>query len=119
MKTEISKNRVPSKRTNFVGNTVNPRVAELLARYYLSLHDKLCRGKHGNMLAMSYEDIFHNAIVKTIQDKETTKLTTDNEILAFFEKRYRSIEMEIVRDSRLINTTDADDIQAKEAPAGE
>ncbi|RHO65992.1 hypothetical protein DW083_19900 [Parabacteroides sp. AF48-14] len=120
MKTEISKSQkqIPKKRTNFVGKTVNNRVAELLARYYLSLRDKLCKGKHGNMLAMSYEDIFHNAIVKTIQDKETTKLTTDDEILAFFEKRYRSIEMEIVRDSRLINTTDADDIQAK-APAAE
>lgn len=118
MKTEISKKRTPSKRANFVGKTVNNRVAELLARYYLSLRDKLCKGKHGNMLAMSYEDIFHNAIVKTIQDEETIKLTTDEEILEFFEKRYRSIEMEIVRDSRLINITDADNIQTK-APAAE
>lgn len=118
MKTEISKKRVPSKRTNFVGNTVNPRVAELLARYYLSLRDKLCKGKHGNMLSMSYEDIFHNAIIRTIQDEKTLKLTTDDEILQFFEKRYRSIEIEIVKDNQLIHKTDANNIQAQ-APAAE
>lgn len=93
-------------------------MAELLARYYLSLRDKLCKGKHGNMLSMSYEDIFHNAIIRTIQDEKTVNLKTDEEILQYFEKRYRSTEMEIVRDNKLISNTNADNIQT-EAPATE
>lgn len=118
MKTGTSKRRLPSNRTNFTGKAANPRVAELLARYYLSLRDKLCKGKHGNVLSMSYEDIFHTAIIWTIQDKNTIGLN-DEEILQYFEKRYRSTEMEIRRDNKLLKQTEyADDIQT-EAPETE
>lgn len=107
--------RTPSKRTNFIRpGKANPRLGELLARYYLSLQAKLCVDFDKTYLSMSYADIFHNAIVLALQDESTNDLTTDQELLDYFEKKFHTVEAEIRMDHKLLNqTTYADDLQTK------
>lgn len=116
MKGDTSVKRL-SKRTNFKkGIKPSQRVSELIARYYLELRDKLCKGKRGNFLSMSYEDIFHNAVLSVMQDSKTEQLTTDSEILASIEHKYRITEMQIIRDSLQINNIPyADNQQTSQA----
>lgn len=107
--------RNPSKRTNFVRpGKANPRLGELLARYYLSLQAKLCVNTDKTYLSMNYADIFHNAIVLALQDESTNNLTTDQELLDYFEKKFHTVEAEIRMDHKLLNQTMyADNIQTQ------
>lgn len=107
--------RIPSKRTNFVrSGKANPRLGELLARYYLSLQAKLCVNSEKVYLSMSYTDIFHNTIVLALQDDSTNNLSTDQDLLDYFEKKFHTVEAEIRMDHKLLNqTVYADNLQTE------
>lgn len=108
--------RIPSNRTNFnKERPVSERVADVLSKNYIALKARLCIGGAGNYMSMSYEDMFHNAILFTIQDAKADELTTDNQILKYFEYKYKCVVMEIIKDSYLIkNTAYADYQQTQE-----
>lgn len=97
------KKTVVYSRTNFQKGTPNQRVQEMLARYYLELKGRLCKGAKGNFMSMSYEDIFHNAILKTIQNSKASDVMTDQEIIALFEKVYASTEFQVINDYKSIH----------------
>lgn len=110
------KDRVPSNRTNFnKGRRASRRVANILSRNYLALKTQLRIRDTGNYLSMSYEDMFHNAILLTIQDDRARKLTTDKQVLKYFEYKFKCVVREIIKDSRLItNICYADNQQTEE-----
>lgn len=112
------KRRIPSSRANFlVKRPSSDRVARILSENYSILKRRLDVGSGGNYLSMSYEDMFHNAILHTIQDTKAAALSTDSQILKYFEYRYRCIVTEIIKDSQLItHITYADNQQTKENP---
>lgn len=109
------KKRIPSNRTNFdKERPVSFRVASVLSENYTTLKERLCPGDTGNFMSMTYEDMFHNAILFTIQDAKAADLTTDNQILKYFEYKYRCVVIEITKDSYLINNTEYADYQQTE-----
>lgn len=112
------KKRIPSNRANFlVKRPSSDRVARILSENYSILKRRLGVEVGGNYLSMSYEDMFHNAILYTIQDVKAAALPTESQILKYFEYRYRNIVMEITKDSQLItHITYADNKQTKEDP---
>lgn len=104
----------PKKRTNFEKGKADKRVSDLLARYYVQLYGELCKGKKGNYMSMSYEDIFHNAVLSTIQDPKAASLIADQDILDYFRRKLGIAEMQIIRDNKLLkNKIYADDKQAE------
>ncbi len=106
------KKRIPSNRTNFdARRPASARVAGILSKHYLTLKARLCVQDTGNYLSMSYEDMFHNAILFTIQDVEAEKLTTDNQVLKYFEYKFKCVVREIIKDSQLISHTHYADYQ--------
>lgn len=112
------KKRIPSNRANFLAKrTSSDRVARILSENYFVLKRRLGVGPGGNYLSMSYEDMFHNAILHVIQDTKAAHLPTDSQILKYFEYRYRCIVTEIIKDSQLVtHITYADNQQTKENP---
>lgn len=110
--------RIPSNRTSFnASRHASDWVAAILSKNYSFLKEKLCVDKTGDYLSMSYEDMFHNAILYTIQDERAAALTTENQVLKYFEYRYRWVVVEIVKDSQLIEFIPyADNKQAEEEP---
>lgn len=100
---------------------VNERVNIVLARYYLDLKAELCKGNRGNFLSMTYEDIFQNAVLWTLQDSKTKDLISDNDIIEYFKKKYKSIEKQIISDSKVLpemNKRYAKHQQAEKAEEG-
>lgn len=108
----MKKERIPSNRTNFnIRNPVSDRVARILAAHYANLKRHLGVEDSGNYLSMSYEDMFHNAILCTIQDIRAARLRTEAQVLKYFEYRYHCIVMQIIKDSQLIHYTNYADNQ--------
>lgn len=110
--------RIPSNRTSFkAGYPISEAVARVLAAHYFTLKKRLRIEAVGNYLSMSYEDMFHNAILYTIQDAKAAQLTTEDEVLEYFEHKYRSVVLGIIKDSHLINRIEyADNKQTEEDP---
>lgn len=100
----MKRRKIPSNRTNFnIRNPVSNRVARILAAHYANLKRDLGIEDSGNYMSMSYEDIFHNAILCTIQDIRAAHFRTEAQVLKYFEYRYHCIVMQIIKDSQLIH----------------
>lgn len=67
-----------------------------LARHYLELKAKYCKGTHGNYSSMSYEDIFHNSILFTINNRANV----GDDIEEYFAKRLKAVESQVISDDR-------------------
>lgn len=74
-------------------------VANILAKHYDYLKERLWICPNGNYRGRSMEDIFADTVIYVIQDKEACNLKTEAEILKHFEYRFNMIKFQVVKDS--------------------
>lgn len=74
------------------------KVLDVIARHYNELKQRLCPIAYGNYAGRSTEDIFSDTICVVIQDETTKKLKTDEEILKFFEYRFKMVSFQVIKD---------------------
>lgn len=103
------------QRNRYKKNKASTYVARIIGEHYIELHERLCRGKHGNFGSRSYEDIFSDTIIFVIQDSEAANLITPTAVIEYFIYRYNMIEYQVIKDSQqLKETAYADYLQIKE-----
>ena len=92
----------PRNRQRYKETSHSDRVASVLAKSYNTLSNEFVKGEFGNYGSMSYEDIFHEAILYVIQD-ETAFNLSEQDIIAHFKYRYNMVKFQIIQDSKLLS----------------
>lgn len=102
-------------RNRYKKNKFYPVIAGSIARNYNKLRDLCFRQVIGYFDSRSDEDIFQDTVLYVIQDEESLKCTTDEDLIRHFLHRYRMIEFQTIRDAQQLKKIPyADYIQAKE-----
>lgn len=95
----------PTRRRRHSEKPYSSRVAGIIAKNYDSLNKDLNKGKYGRFSSMSFEDIFHEAILYVIQDRKAFDLS-EQELLKHFKYRYRMVQYQIIQESKLERLVD-------------
>lgn len=112
MKLEIKLQR-PRNRQRYKDVPHSDYIASIIAKHFNMLKNDLCEGDRGNFYSMSYEDIFQETVLYTIQDKKSFDLS-EKEVIEHFKYRYNMIKFQIIQDSKSFQKIDANNLQAKE-----
>lgn len=95
----------PTRRRRHSEKPYSSRVAGVIAKNYDALNKDLNKGKYGNFSSMSFEDIFHEAILYVIQDKKAFDLS-EKDLMKHFKYRYRMVQYRIIQESKLERIVD-------------
>lgn len=102
-------------RNRYKKSKFYPVIAGSIARNYNKLRALCFRQVIGYFDSRSDEDIFQDTVLYVIQDEESLKCTTDEDLIRHFLYRYRMIEFQTIRDAQQLKKIPyADYIQAKE-----
>ena len=88
-------------RNRYKNSNYYPVIAGNIARNYDKLRALCFRQVTGYFDSRSHEDIFQDTVLYVIQDEESLKCTTDEDLIRHFLHRYRMIEFQTIRDARL------------------
>lgn len=78
------------------------RVMKVIESNYRKLKDTCGVNQNGVFSGESIEDIFHDTIQFVCQDSKAASFQTDNEILEYFNYRFRMIKFQRIKDSRML-----------------
>lgn len=87
-------------RNRYKRNKYYPEIAEVIGRNYSRLQSLCYIGNYGLFGSRSYEDIFQDAVIYVIQDKEASKLTSEDAIIKHFCRRFNMIKFQIIQDAK-------------------
>lgn len=79
---------------------VNEAVLTAIARNYKELQRICGYRRYGLFCSKSYEDIFQDTILFVSQDEKASSLVTDNEIIEYFQYRFKMIEYQAIQDNK-------------------
>lgn len=94
----------------------NSNVLLMIAKLYERLSDISAKDRQIYYAGLSYEDIFQDTIIKVSTDEKAAEITNDDEFVKYFLYRMKTVQYQIIKDSKRLKITDyADNLQAKEA----
>ena len=92
---------------------IDKRVMSMIERNYDKLKDLCIYRTHGLFCFKSYEDIFHDAILFVSQDKKASLISSEEELIRYFNYRFRMILYQTINDNKQLKEIPyADYIQA-------
>ena len=79
---------------------IDKRVMSMIVRNYDKLKDLCIYRSHGLLCSKSYEDIFHDAILFVSQDKKASLIFSEEELIRYFNYRFRMILYQTINDNK-------------------
>lgn len=87
----------------------------MIAKLYDRLSDLSAKDRKIFYAGLSYEDIFQETIIKVSKDVKAEEITDDDDFVRYFLYRMRTVQYQIIKDSKRLKIADyADNIQTKE-----